>query len=476
MSSTLGPILSSLGLSAPNPAQYSDASTVANQKTAAVTGLQASISVMNTALMGATAAGAPSEYINQIKKKVADGQTLLTSASTMDPAALQKETSRLQSEFTASQFKMTQDDYNTQVADLTAMVGKVTKRNTEIQADNTTSKELLAKYNTLLKDADTALTTLLNSPPVYKTEQDLAAEAAAAGSSGSSGSAPAAYSIPVVLTPGEIQNTLDVLDDQKDQEEGSGFSIKRAYAKFKRMYTVFYTPLFYIVIVLSAFLGGIILSNAYAEVESEAVLNRLFYFIYGMIGYPAVLVYSCLPSGINPLKMWPGKTPYWVGGIFPYYMRYPVSLQVNTQATATATANANAQQEGGGVASMLASAQAKAKALAAAASEKAKATVDAVTAKAKAAAEGLVGNVSSSYTARSNLTIVKESYIKDSSGMVTSSTELQPSSLSERLLSFVIVDSKNPPPYQVTNRTTLFHYSAAALAANIFLLISNRML
>jgi hypothetical protein len=99
-----------------------------------------------------------------------------------------------------------------------------------------------------------------------------------------------------------------------------------------------------------------------------------------------------------------------------------------------------------------------------------------VTAKAKEAAEALVSKVAPSYTARSNLTIVKESYMKDSSGMVTSSTELQPSTLSERLLSFVIVDSKNPPPYQVANRTTLFHYSAAALAANIFLLINSRML
>jgi hypothetical protein len=234
------------------------------------------------------------------------------------------------------------------------------------------------------------------------------------------------------------------------------------------MYTVFYTPLFYIVVVLSAFLGGIILSNAYAEVESEAVLNRLFYFIYGMIGYPAVLVYSCLPSGINPLKMWPGKTPYWVGGIFPYYMRYPVSLQLNTPADATATANANPDataQQGGSAASIMAAAQAKAKALA-----------EAAAAKAKAAADALVNKVAPSYTARSNLTIVKESFIKDSNGTVTSSTELQPSSLSERLLSFVIVDPKNPPPYQVANRKTLFNYSAAALAANIFLLIGNRML
>jgi len=179
--------------------------------------------------------------------------------------------------------------------------------------------------------------------------------------------------------------------------------------------------------------------------------------------------------------MWPGKTPYWVGGIFPYYMRYPVSLQLNTPTDANATANATANpdataQQGGSAASIVAAAQAKAKALAAAAAAKAKAAADAITSKAKAAAESLVSNVDSSYTARSNLTIVKESFMKDSNGTVTSSTELKPNSLSERLFSFVIVDSKNPPPYQVTNRTTLFHYSAAALAANIFLLISNRML
>ena len=179
MASVLNPLLSSLGLTAPNPAEYSDASTVANQKMKAVTTLQSNISTMNTSLVAATTLGVPSEYVNELKKKVADGETLLTKASNMDPANLQNEVSRLQSEFTASQFKMTQNDYNTQVSELTLILRTVDTRNKEIHEDTTTSKTLVAQYDKLLNDTNEALTTLLNSPPVYKTIDELS------GSSGS---------------------------------------------------------------------------------------------------------------------------------------------------------------------------------------------------------------------------------------------------------------------------------------------------
>jgi hypothetical protein len=389
MSSILNPILSSFGLGAPNPAAFSDASAVANQKAQAVNQVQTVVTTISTSLAAASALGAPPEYVDALKKKVADGKTLLTNSSNMTPESLQQETSRLQSEFTASQFKMTQTDYNTKVNNLRTILETVKARNTAVHADTTTSKGLLTEYDKLLQDTNTALNTLLESPPVPFINLP---------SSGSSGSAPPPYEIPVVLTPDEIQSTLDDLDDKHEQEAGSTFSLSRLYERLKRIYKLFYTPLFYIVVILSALLGGIILSNAYIEVDNQAVLNRLFYFIYGAIGYPAVLVYSCMPSGLNPLKAWPGKTPYWSAGIFPVYRRQLVSGGADMDSS-------------------------------------------------------------------------MEASIKDSAGTITSSNETQPVTLSDRLFSYVLIDKKNPAPYQVKNRKNLFYYSGTALAANIIFLI-----
>lgn len=445
MASTLNPILSSLGLSAPNPAAYSDASAVANQKSQSVAGLQTVMTTMNTALTVATTTGAPPQYVDELKKKIADGNGLLAQSATMSPAQLQEKTSSLQSQFSASQFTMTQNDYNTQVSQLNAVIVIVQKRVTEVRADKSTSSELLSQYNDLLRDARAAVKTLIDSPPVYKSESEL---------SGSTSGSSASYIIPTVLSADSIQSSLDDLNDKKEQEEGSGFSLTRLYMRFQRMYKSFYTPLFYIIVFFSAILGGIIVSNAYAEVESGAVLNRLFYFIYGMILYPFALVYSCIPglptSILKPLTAWPGKTPYWSAGLFPAYMRSPIQI---------IPAMTDTSQQGGNLAA-LASAVSTAAA-------KAKKAVTSVVKSVKKA----VTPVSTNTSTNGVQTFTMESVVKDSAGVVTSSNEIPPTTAGDRLFSYVIVDPKHPSDYQKTNRNTLFYASATALAGNLLLLI-----
>ena len=47
----------------------------------------------------------------------------------------------------------------------------------------------------------------------------------------------------------------------------------------------------------------------YVEAEQDFLAARIWYFIHGMIGFPAVLAWSLY------------KPPYWVSGLFPLYAR-----------------------------------------------------------------------------------------------------------------------------------------------------------
>jgi hypothetical protein len=423
-------ILNTLGLGPPNPAAYSDASAVATQKTQIVTTLQVTLAAMSTALMGAKTMGFPGAQIDSLKQHVADGTALLSQAANMGPAALQAKVSELESKFASSQFNITQTNYNSKVSALQAVINKVQTRVTAIRADTTTSPDLLAKYNTLLTDAQAAVATLQASPPVYKAPSD---------SSGSS----ALYTIPIVLEPVNIQDRLDALDDEKDNEVGSGTNLTRLYDRIKRwVNTHFITYFIYITIFASMILGGIITSNLYLEVESSAVLSRIFYFIYGAIFYPVPIAYSCMPtmpSITSPIPSWPGMVPYWSAGLIPLFQRTPV---ITTPATV------DAQVGGANVLDLFLGAK--------------DAAASAVTQAADAAA---------SVTKSSNGVQIfnKESVVKNKDGSIKTSNEIQPVGITGRLFSFVIVDSKNPAPYQVTNRTNLLYLSVAALIGNILI-------
>jgi len=431
-------ILSTLGLGAPSPAAYSDASAVATQKAQVVTGLQGTLAAISTALMGAKTMGFPAAQIDSLRQHVADGTALLGQAATMGPAALQVKVSELESKFASSQFNITQNNYNSRVASLEKILITVQEQVTAVRTD-TISVELLSKYETLLIDTQTALTTLKASPPIYRNPSD-------------SGSGSSAYIIPTVLSANDIQDRLNALNDQKDEEAGSGTNIKRWYENFTRWLSRHFIKYFiYITIFASMILGGIITSNLYLEVESGAVLSRIFYFIYGAIFYPVALIYSCIPGTpsniLNPLTAWPGKTPYWSAGLIPLYQRIPV-ITIPAPLTTDAIEETGEPQTGGNILDIFSAAK----------SAVTQATVQASVA---------VGDIKKSVNGAQ--TFDKESVIKNRDGTIKMSNEIQPNTIPARLLSFVIVDSKNPAPYQVANRTNLLYLSVAALIGNILI-------
>jgi len=154
-----------------------------------------------------------------------------------------------------------------------------------------------------------------------------------------------------------------------------------------------------------------------------------------------------MPTSIlKPMTAWPGKTPYWSAGLFPLYQRVPVI----TIPAGGSTETPDIEQTGGNLLSMFTSAK-----------------------KAAAKAAGIAIEAEADLTTSSNGvdTFTKESVVKNKDGSIQRSNEIQPVGIVQRLFSFVIVDSKNPAPYQATNRNTLLYASGTFLVGNLLFLI-----
>lgn len=133
-------------------------------------------------------------------------------------------------------------------------------------------------------------------------------------SGSSSGPAKPPYHLPSAKTSvADYNMENDALIMQYDKLMGNPYDTKRMERSGGRWLTRKFIPIaFYMTLVVAVFWGGIVLSNIYVEAEKDFIGTRIWYFIHGMLGFPAVLAYSL----ISP--------PYWVSGIFPWSPRKPI--------------------------------------------------------------------------------------------------------------------------------------------------------
>lgn len=436
-------VLASLGLGAPNPAAYSDAAAVASQQKQAISGLQntmATISSASSLLKGAGVSSTALDKLNELNKR---GDTLLSKVATMSPADLTKEAAALSAEYMVEQYNAIKVQYEKTLSDTTAIAAKINTRVEEIKNDTTTSNGLLSKYETLLSEVNDSVKLLNSSPPFYIEDT----EPVLSNSSGSSGSAPKAkYVIPTVPSMIEYQDKLDTLDGLKEEEEGGGFTFSRIFRKFKNWVSLYlYTAFFAIIILSSMILGGIISSNAYVDVESMYLPNRIFYFVYGALGFPLSILAGCI------------KPPFWVAGLFPAYARaHPKPVQsggvfdINLPTTVTGNTIALLQEKA-------VSSLEKAKLIPTGSADKSGEIATAAT-----ATQG----------APSSSTDIQG--IKPGTPFKESGTNVSTPSLYD-FFSFVLVDSKNPPKYQVDSKKKLWYLSLAHGIALIGFLVSYKI-
>ena len=134
-------------------------------------------------------------------------------------------------------------------------------------------------------------------------------------SGSSSGSAKPPYELPsATSTVADYTAENDALIFKYDQMMGNPYDTKRMERSGERWLTQKFIPIaFLMTLVVSVIWGGIVLSNIYVEAEKDFIGTRVWYFIHGMLGFPAVLAYSL----ISP--------PFWVSGIFPWTPRKAVN-------------------------------------------------------------------------------------------------------------------------------------------------------
>ena len=294
-------LLATLGLTntaAPDPSAYTNIQAEASNLTSAKSGLSDTITNIGLALNSADLLGIDPTYTNTLKSLQAQATTTLNSNMTSAQIATQSET--LNNKLQAAKGQQVEAVKKEAIAALTTATKTVSDRVAVVRADKTTSVALLAKYEKLLADANAALA-----------EAKKPASSGSAGSGSGSGSGPASTPTIVYQTPDDLLATLDDLDAEKDAEENKEFNWQRFFKKILRITML---GLSYVTVIFGLLLGGIATSNAYASDYFWAI--KLFYFIYGAIGFPITLCMAVVYK------------PYWVSGLIPLKSLVPRKVPV----------------------------------------------------------------------------------------------------------------------------------------------------
>jgi hypothetical protein len=164
--------------------------------------------------------------------------------------------------------------------------------------------EIIPQYEDILSRIDGDIVVLRASVPYINPP---ASTAVFAGSSGSGSTRPE-YVLPSVGTATSYTGEFERLNILYNNATGVPLSPEDVDAQVKRVLRTIVIPMsFYASLAFAAVLGGIALSNFF--IEEKSLYIRIYYFIWGMLGFPASLLYFSLI-----------KTPFWVS-ILPVYPR-----------------------------------------------------------------------------------------------------------------------------------------------------------
>ena len=275
-------VLSSLGITAP---AVPSPSTYANQKEEnanlndARANLNSTVSSINLAIQATKLAGLPPAYTQNLTDLATQAKTLGNS-TTLTSDEIAKQTAAIDTKLGAAQAQQASAIRQQTILDMIAAKNKVEARVTSIRGDSTTSPGLLQQYNDLLTSVNNALDAAMAQ------QGDISA------------------ATPTYPTADEFITRLDELDTLKDAEENKEFNWTRfGNRTFKEVMKWFSITS----VAIGAILGGIVMSNAYASDTFWAI--KLYYFVYGTILFPLSLLYGSI------------KTPYWVSGLIPLYVK-----------------------------------------------------------------------------------------------------------------------------------------------------------
>jgi hypothetical protein len=227
-----------------------------------------------------------------------------------------KKQAQLQADTDAAQLKFFKDTLAAQLTLLTKQRDKMQAQYDAIKVEKTKAlqagalvfkgESVFVKYDELLARINADILTLQASSPYIVPSTE------GFQSSGGSGSAPSRppYQLPTVTLVGDYDLEHEAILTTYNALVGNPYDLNRMIRNFKAfIYRRLVPAAFYVTLIFSIVWAGVICSNMYVEPEKDFLAARIWYFIHGMIGFPAVIAYSLI------------KPPYWVSGLFPLYPR-----------------------------------------------------------------------------------------------------------------------------------------------------------
>jgi len=263
-----------------------------------------------------------------------------------------KKQAQLQADTDAAQLKFFQDTLVAQITELRAerdsiqtQYDKIKKEKEAVLKSGTLvfkGEPALAKYDSLLSEINADITTLQNSKPYIVPSTEGFQNSGSASTPVKTKVAKEPYQPPMVKTAGYYKEQHENILINYDALIGNPYDYNRVMRSFATFIFRMLVPIaFYVSLVFIAVWGGVMASNMCIEAEAEFLLGRIWYFVYGAIFFPIIILVSIM------------KPPFWVSGLFPLYPRTAkllktvatVANSINKGANTNATRNAPAEPE-----------------------------------------------------------------------------------------------------------------------------------
>lgn len=309
-------ILSSLGITEapPDPNLLKNQKEVADQLATVKKDVEGTLGAIDLAAKAGTLLGVSETYMDSLKGLRTKATDLLNQTS-LPPDQLNTKREELDKELAKIQKQQEESIDQQRLEEAKVARDRIAERLREVEADGTTSKPLLRKY----QDLDTSAREYYDAmkQTIEKAAAAAKAQPQAAKEGFQTGGPPAPATANFVVTPADLLEQLNQLNIQKEAEEDKTFDPQRATNRFLRSFRRSVTA---VAVFLLALVGGAIVSNAFAAESFIGI--RAFYFVYGALAFPLSLLYGCVRAPPIHAYIFPAvDSPTGEVGLFSYSMR-----------------------------------------------------------------------------------------------------------------------------------------------------------
>jgi hypothetical protein len=272
-------LLSSLGLtsSTPDPAAFLNQKEVSGQLDMAKTAASSTLTGINFAIDSAKSAGISSNYISVLESLKEKAQTL-TDATNKTPAQIEADRVKVEQELAKAKAEQDAATRQNELKAVQEAVTAIAAERTLVETNTTFPADLKTSVQALDTSAKASLAAVQKA---IAAKEDLPS---------------------TVETGASLSASLKDLQARRtDIENNTSTGGVRALQTGIRWVAL---GIMILTLVASALLGGSIIANAYITEVFWGI--RLYYFIYGALGFPLSLLYGAI------------RPPVWQAGLLPW--------------------------------------------------------------------------------------------------------------------------------------------------------------